>query len=166
MEHSEEGGIRQMESERTLVPPRLKFTVYFTEKYRSRTLFPAGYDAKSRATREDLESRRDWASLGYENYIGDVYALSPWNVRGREIESPAMRIWDPCFAIVRWGINGCQMTAAVRPPPPYSAWVRVNAAPLTWRQLVAHLDRQLDNDRARRPPPRVPPFAKQRVRPP
>ena len=36
--------------------------------------------------------------------------------------------------------------------PPYSDWVRGNAAPVTWPQSVTHLDRQLDNDRTRRPP--------------
>ena len=73
-------------------------------------------------------------------------------MRGREIELPATRSWHPCCAIIRWGIRGRLMAAAVRPSHPYRDWARGNAAPISRKTAATHLDRQSGNARTRRFP--------------
>ena len=100
-----------------LVPPKLKFTGYFVGKFTIRALVSERFAAKSRARREDIESRRDWATDGFNQVLGDVRVLSPPDIRGREIELSATCSWNPCLAIIRLKIRGYHMDVAVRPPP-------------------------------------------------
>ena len=75
-----------LEFEMALVSPQLKFTVYSTGKFVSRALISGRFDVKSRARSEDLESRRDWATVDSVSVLGDVRILSLANARGRENE--------------------------------------------------------------------------------
>ena len=56
---SRKGGKHQIEFEISLVSPELKLAIYFTKTRHIRALFSERFDAKSRATREVLESRLD-----------------------------------------------------------------------------------------------------------
>ena len=146
------GGEFRLEFELSAVPTQLKLTAFPAKTFRIRPLNAPRFAVKSRAAREALESRRDWAAADFHTFLVDVYVLRRHYMGDREIELSAMRNWNPRFAISRWKIHGLHMDVAVRPSPPYSDWVRKNSPPLVWRQVVTHLDRPLDNCRARRSP--------------
>ena len=79
-------GEAHLELERALAPHQLKFAVYSMDKFVSRALISGRFDVKSRAHSEDLESRRDWATVDSVSVLGDVRILSLANARGRENE--------------------------------------------------------------------------------
>ena len=146
----------QLEYFMTLVPPSLKFTVYLMDKFTSYALNSERFDFKSRASEEDLESRRDWQSAQMVTLLGDVFILEPIERRGKMLEISVRFSWDPCFAIIRWQMGSCYSHVAVRPSPPYRTWVKDNLAPVTWFAAVNHADKTLDNLRTHRMKPHEP----------
>ena len=83
-------------------------------------------------------------------FLGDSDAMGPLEMRIREIEISARRIWGPRYSIIRWQVSDFHVRVAVRPPPLYWNWVRGDRAPVTWIAAATLLDRKLDNARARR----------------
>ena len=147
----------ELEFRMTLVPPSLKFSVYMMSQYTSYTLNSERFDFKSRATEEDLESRRDWASSDSQVLLGDVFVIEPIDSRGKQIELSVKVSWDPCFAVIKWLMNGCHVRIAVRPSPPYRSWVRDYLAPVTWDVAVKHADSMIRKSIAsRQPAPKLP----------
>ena len=142
----------QIEFEMTLVPSKIKFTIYLMDKFTSWALNSERFDFKARAHEEDLESRREWYSSNMGSILGDVFVLEPLSMRGRALELTIKFSWDPCFAILRWNHGDCCMHVAVRPSPPYRTWVKDNLAPVTWQSAVSHCDRILDRARNSRTP--------------
>ena len=140
-----------------LVPPKLKFKIYMTGQFDSRALISERSDVKSRARSADLESRRAWQAGSFIDVLGDVRALSPLNVRGREIELSTLRSWNPRFSIFRCEIHGRHMDVDVRPSRPYRDCVRANLEPVTRGNDASHLGRKLDNARTRRLPEKLDP---------
>ena len=136
----------------SLVPSKLKFTLYFMDKFTSFSMISERFDFKARAYAEDLESRRDWQSNNAENLLGDVFVLEPLEMRGKTVEITIRFSWGPCFAIIRWNLGDCCLHVAVRPSPPYRTWVKDHLAPVTWQAAVNHSDRVLDNLRTHRTP--------------
>ena len=127
----------------SLAPPPLKFTAYLMDKFTSWTLNSERFDFKARANEEDLDSRREWHSLNTKSIIGDVFILEPLPLRGRTLGLAIKISWRPCFSTLRWEMGDCFLHVAVRPSPPYRAWVRDNVAPVTWHAAVTHSDRIL-----------------------
>ena len=76
------------------------------------------FGAKSRATREDLESRRDWLTNGPRQFLSDVHVLGQIDMRGCQIEMRAKCSWDPRFRIIRWGGGGGGIAGAIWMWPP------------------------------------------------
>ena len=146
----------ELEFHMTVFPPSLKFTVYLMGKFTSYTLNSERFDFKSRASPEDLDSRRDWLSAKIVVLLGDVFILEPLESRGKMIELSIRFSWDPCFAIIRWQMGSCHCHVAVRPSPPYRTWVRDNLAPVTWHAAVSYSDKVLDNLRTHRKTPHEP----------
>ena len=89
-------------------------------KFTSRAMLSEKFVAKSRAPREDSESRRDWDTADFNRVLRDVHMLSPLEMRDREIELAGKGRWNPCFPITRWGIHGSHMAVAARPSTPPS----------------------------------------------
>ena len=77
----------RIEFEFTAAPPDLRLSVYFMVGYRSRTLYSHRFDFKARSRDADLESRRDWATVGKCRFVGDVFAFPPLEIRGVELRS-------------------------------------------------------------------------------
>ena len=109
----------------------------------SRTLHSERFDFKARARPEDLDSRRDWQSTESTIFTGEVWALSPPEIRGRMIEIEIRASWNPRFAIIRWMHGDVHMHIAARPSPPYRDWAPGNSAPLSWLSDVSYLDEKL-----------------------
>ena len=85
---SQKGEKHQIEFELALESPELKLVIYFTKTCHSRALFSERCGAKSRAAREDLESRRDWATADFDNFAGDVFAFPPCTCAAEKSNSP------------------------------------------------------------------------------
>ena len=75
-------------------------------QFSSRTLISARFGVKYRASREDLESRRDWVKYDPTQFLGDVHVLGPIDMRGREIELSATRSWNPRSPLSDWEFAG------------------------------------------------------------
>ena len=133
----------EVEFEFTVMPPKLRLTIYIMDAFISRTLHSERFDLKARARPEDLDSRREWFTTESTVFSGEVWALSPIEIRGRMIDLEIHASWNPCFAIIRWMHGDVFMHIAVRPSPPYRDWVKGDSAPLSWLAAVSHLDEKL-----------------------
>ena len=125
--------------------PEIRPSVYFTGAFKSKTLHSERPDFKDRAYSEDLESRRDWQTSDSAKFTGEVYFLSPLEIRGRQTEVSIHCSRNPCFSSVRWKYRDSHMAVVVRPSPPYRDWVLGESSPLNWTHAVSRLDRMLDS---------------------
>ena len=130
----------QIEFEFTPAPPDLRLSLYYMDRFQSKTLYSQRFDYKARGQPEDLESRRDWQSTEKVSFLGDVFAVSPRACRGQEIEIELLVSWNPCFAVLRWQHKGVHMHVAVRPSPPYREFVVGKSKPLTWIEAITGVD--------------------------
>ena len=133
----------QTEFEFTDMPPSLRLSIYFMGRYESRTLHSQMFDFKARGAPEDLDSRKEWQSTDKMKFLGDVFVISPRDIRGKQIEIEVTASWNPCFAVIRWQYKDFHLHVAVRPSPPYRDFVYGKSKPLTWIEAITGVDRQV-----------------------
>ena len=119
----------EIEFEFAAAPPGFHLSVYFMGACRSRTLHSQRCDCAARACQEDPESRRDGATGDFTRFAGDVFALSPLEIRGETIDISPTGSWNPCFSALRCQFREYNMAIAVRPASPYRNWFLGNARP-------------------------------------